>query len=319
MEKVLAAYEKSPQPAESDLCDISKNQFCCRKTIAAYAIHQSDHSGVLYHDESSLADVRQTIRDWVQAALFGKAGGIAATDRLGGAPGRLREARTATVGDKERSRSARNITRTDSARTQPSEIVVRLPQPVSCSRPKPERTTTTTPKASTAASISPSKWPARKRCTRTCGAADKRLRCAFNCKGPKNLSSAVHGGDGPSWDQSDWADAAVTLELGERLWLDEMTVVGRETRREIPFSFTYDGKSSAQLLATWKRTSKKLADENGRQRHEINYTIRPTGWRLFARRRCSPNSRPSSGCYASAMAARRPRRCWKTSDRSICV
>ena len=75
------------------------------------------------------------------------------------------------------------------------------------------------------------------------------------------------GGDGPSWDQSDWADAAVTLENGERLWLDEMTVVrgAKLLTPDILFSFTYDCKSSAQLLATWKRTSKKLADENCRQ------------------------------------------------------
>ena len=63
------------------------------------------------------------------------------------------------------------------------------------------------------------------------------------------------GGDGPSSDHANWADAAVTLQDGTRLWLDEMPVRGTGTLAEaLPFSFVYGGKPSAQILSAWART-----------------------------------------------------------------
>ncbi len=69
--------------------------------------------------------------------------------------------------------------------------------------------------------------------------------------------------DGISCDQADWADAKVTLKDGRELWLADLPL--REGERipystEPPFSFSYGGKPSAELLPAWKveRSSSKL-------------------------------------------------------------
>ncbi len=77
-------------------------------------------------------------------------------------------------------------------------------------------------------------------------------------------------GDGISCDQSDWADAQVTLTNGEKVWLGELPIIEDRARTystDPPFSFVYGGKPSAELLKTWKmeRSSKKL-DANREQR-----------------------------------------------------
>ncbi len=71
--------------------------------------------------------------------------------------------------------------------------------------------------------------------------------------------------DGISCDQADWAEAKVTLQDGKEIWLADLSL--REGERqpestEPPFSFTYDGKPSKELLPGWglKRTSRKLDD-----------------------------------------------------------
>jgi hypothetical protein len=65
-------------------------------------------------------------------------------------------------------------------------------------------------------------------------------------------------GDGISCDQSNWADAKVTLADGRELWLGDIplrdlrdthtniTALDRRTN-EVPISFRYDGVSSDQL------------------------------------------------------------------------
>jgi alpha-galactosidase len=76
-------------------------------------------------------------------------------------------------------------------------------------------------------------------------------------------------GDGIGWDQSDWADAKVTLADGRELWLGDMAL--RDHRPEaalapvprgsdLPFSFLYDGQPSDDLLGSWQRKTvrKKL-------------------------------------------------------------
>ncbi len=69
--------------------------------------------------------------------------------------------------------------------------------------------------------------------------------------------------DGVSCDQADWAAAKVTLNDGRELWLADLPL--REGGRvpystEPPFSFSYGGEPSAELLPTWKveRASRKL-------------------------------------------------------------
>ena len=86
-------------------------------------------------------------------------------------------------------------------------------------------------------------------------------------------------GDGPAYDQSDWAEASVMLENGERVWLDEMQVITRGTglSTAVPFSFLYDGKPSAALLPSWKRAHTKSPPADGRERHVVTFTDPATG------------------------------------------
>ena len=79
--------------------------------------------------------------------------------------------------------------------------------------------------------------------------------------------------DGISCDQSDWAEAKVTLADGRELWLADLPIRDAEPApysTDSPFSFVYDGKLSGELLKPWKlaRSSRKL-DE---QRTERNST-----------------------------------------------
>ena len=76
------------------------------------------------------------------------------------------------------------------------------------------------------------------------------------------------GGDGIGCDQADWAEAQVMLEDGRELWLGDLPLVEGAGRKplstEPPFSFTYDGKPSAELLPHWK--VQRASREAGRQR-----------------------------------------------------
>ena len=81
-------------------------------------------------------------------------------------------------------------------------------------------------------------------------------------------------GDGISCDQSDWADARVTLEDDTVLWLGDLPIVqgGREPYTTDPFfSFTYDGRPSSEFLDTWTldRPSRRLDDV--RTEHTLTY------------------------------------------------
>ncbi len=73
-------------------------------------------------------------------------------------------------------------------------------------------------------------------------------------------------GDGISCDQSDWADAKVELADGKTLWLGNLPLLespGAMFDAEPPFSFTYGGKPSGELLKTWdlQRSSRRLDDQ----------------------------------------------------------
>jgi alpha-galactosidase len=74
------------------------------------------------------------------------------------------------------------------------------------------------------------------------------------------------GGDGISCDQADWADAKVLSANGNELSLGELPLLDMlagPVSTDPPFSFVVDGKSSAELLKTWKRTheSRQLDDQ----------------------------------------------------------
>ncbi len=84
------------------------------------------------------------------------------------------------------------------------------------------------------------------------------------------------GGDGRSWDQSLWADAVVKLQDGTSVRLQDMPLAGTGAKRlsltEPPFSFSYDGKPSTELLKRWqvKRHTQKLNAQ--RTEHTLVYT-----------------------------------------------
>ena len=87
------------------------------------------------------------------------------------------------------------------------------------------------------------------------------------------------GGDGPAYDQSDWAQAAVVLQDGKSLFLDELPIAGASSAlgTALPFSFVYGGKPSPEFLNTWKREQKDEAERDGVERRTITYTDPATG------------------------------------------
>ena len=87
-------------------------------------------------------------------------------------------------------------------------------------------------------------------------------------------------GDGISCDQSNWADARVTLDDGSVVWLGGLPILGggREPYAAGPFfSFTYGGRPSSEFLAGWKveRAAQRLDD--ARTQHQLAYTDADSG------------------------------------------
>ena len=58
------------------------------------------------------------------------------------------------------------------------------------------------------------------------------------------------------FNQADWADARVTLENGQTVWLGDMPVgpLHKPPTTEVPFSFVYAGRHSREFLKDWDRT-----------------------------------------------------------------
>lgn len=93
-------------------------------------------------------------------------------------------------------------------------------------------------------------------------------------------------GDGIGWDQSDWADAKVTLADGRDLWLGEMPLRDRRTEAglppisrtsELPISFAYGGQPSDALLAMWPKKSATKKLSSTRKQHTITWADTRTG------------------------------------------
>ncbi len=80
--------------------------------------------------------------------------------------------------------------------------------------------------------------------------------------------------DGISCDQADWADARVVLANGDTMWLGELPLFDyRESySTEVPFSFSYDDKPSAELLATWNRQYSARQLDAERTQHTLSFT-----------------------------------------------
>ena len=79
-----------------------------------------------------------------------------------------------------------------------------------------------------------------------------------------------------AWFQSTFV---TKYEDGTREYLDELPIIGNESifSTDLPFSFVYDGKPSAEFLATWKRndTTERLTD--GRILRVLVFTDPKTG------------------------------------------
>ena len=87
-------------------------------------------------------------------------------------------------------------------------------------------------------------------------------------------------GDGISCDQSDWADAQVALADGRTVWLGDMEFLqadGEGYTTDPPFSFTCDGRPSAELLKTWDLKREKRKIDGQRTEHTLVYTDPKTG------------------------------------------
>src|SRR5665213_596839 len=90
--------------------------------------------------------------------------------------------------------------------------------------------------------------------------------------------------DGPSSDHADWGAAQLVMKDGSVMWLDELAVQSAGDfwpGAEPPFSFVYDGKSSATLLPSWTREVRRedLAD---RVAYQIQWKDSVTGLKVIA-------------------------------------
>jgi alpha-galactosidase len=80
-------------------------------------------------------------------------------------------------------------------------------------------------------------------------------------------------GDGIGWDQSDWADAKVTLADGKDLWVGDMPLRGADS--PLPFSFKLDG--AAAPLSTWPVTASSRPRGDHRTERTFTWTDPKTG------------------------------------------
>jgi alpha-galactosidase len=82
-------------------------------------------------------------------------------------------------------------------------------------------------------------------------------------------------GDGIGCDQADWADARVAMADGSIVWLGDLPLA--PVRRgpyttELPFSFTYGGKPSAEFMKTWDRKQAVRKLDERRTEHTLTWT-----------------------------------------------
>ena len=85
--------------------------------------------------------------------------------------------------------------------------------------------------------------------------------------------------DDPEWDQSDWADARITLVDGSTLWLADLPIgpLPSPYTLDLPFSFRYGGEPSGNLLKTWKLTRGERALDANRTEYTVSYRDPETG------------------------------------------
>jgi len=95
------------------------------------------------------------------------------------------------------------------------------------------------------------------------------------------ILKVTDAGDGPGWDQADWADAHFAMADGGVLWLDENQSDMVLMQTEPPFSFVYGGAPSVQLLKSWRRTV-ETTEHGERIEHVVHWDDPHTGLRVTA-------------------------------------
>ena len=113
-----------------------------------------------------------------------------------------------------------------------------------------------------------------------CRGGDAPVPVRVDLRGARELTLRVlDDGDGPAYDQSDWADASVQTDGGDRVFLDSLALDAGPPgfAPDVPFSFTYGGKPSTALLTHWKRVQTDAPAAGGRARHVVTYTDPATG------------------------------------------
>ncbi len=95
----------------------------------------------------------------------------------------------------------------------------------------------------------------------------------------------IDDGDGPDYDQSDWAAASATLADGTVVLLDALPLL-QDTQTgfatTLPYSFIYDGKASDGLLAGWTRTVKQRTPAPGVEQALLTWHDPGTGLEVAA-------------------------------------
>ncbi|HOS95158.1 MAG TPA: alpha-galactosidase, partial [Armatimonadota bacterium] len=84
------------------------------------------------------------------------------------------------------------------------------------------------------------------------------------------------GGDGIACDQGAWADAKVTLVDGSVVWVGDLPIIaGQEPpalATALPFSFTYDGRASADFLGAWTSHREDVDLDGARHKTMLAWT-----------------------------------------------
>ncbi len=107
---------------------------------------------------------------------------------------------------------------------------------------------------------------------------DKAIRINIPLSGVTEFTLETDdGGNGRGWDQCVWANAAVKLTDQTVVFLDNDTLNDSlPNRSNVPFSFTYGGRPSAELLPQWKysQTTESL---DGSEQRTASYLDPNTG------------------------------------------
>jgi alpha-galactosidase len=105
-------------------------------------------------------------------------------------------------------------------------------------------------------------------------------RVAVNAEGPKELLLKIREvkGDG-AYAHADWAEAEVELADGTTVRLTGGGAFSTETLAEdlMPFSFQYGGRSAAELIPGWKKTTRTIQSQADVTTREITWRDPETG------------------------------------------